>query len=764
MTDVDLVAAVDAVVRPATAEDRAHAHRRLLDAGGEAVPALLRALAEGLAAEPIIETLGLLGDLRAVSPLRRMLRRSDADVACAAAKALGHIPHGAAVWALRDGLASPHQRVRIEALLSLAHHAASEETLLATQAEVTLLALAADDVAPLVEAILWRLAPRARDIAFAAALRTNPGIAVETALRHMRRQRTAQSAREVLRQPEALHPLIFLLNSETAADILPMLADIGLQLQAAGRGSPHDALADIVGILTNWYDPEEPELAAVVVEALQTVGDGALDLLQQRLIDADAEERPYILSLLHALGWDPAQDVEGLHHLLAIGAWERIAALGPAAIEPLIAELQSPDLERREAAAETLTRLGYDPDDRVVRYLLAAALGRWEALPRRDGAARAVLLTALAEEREAAGRLQPGAVDDRAPRRLAMIRALARFPAVEAIHGLVITLRDDPSAPVREAASRALEERGRDAIPIIAQVLAREEGLGEHGAAFRCDLIHLLARQASHARPTTTILRRLAEEDVSQLVRDAAAAALDRVTAQDQRRAHYRGPSSSGGRSPAGPPLGPRAAADVGQALRSAGQDAPETLVQQLEADDPAQVGRAVAALVAMGRAGTPIRAPLEQLLLTGSLRARKAAAQALDRLQLFPERPEPLAAYHLAHGDLASCEALGAPARAVLREALPLLDWRSAGAVALSLLRLGEPLSSPALVAVVDLLVRVASVPDTHVSEALRGGERRAARAHGVSLAVSRSADRRAARALLAALQDEAQRVAAAL
>lgn len=87
MTDVDLVAAVDAVVRPATAEDRAHAHRRLLDAGGEAVPALLRALAEGLAAEPIIETLGLLGDLRAVSPLRRMLRRSDADVACAAAKA-----------------------------------------------------------------------------------------------------------------------------------------------------------------------------------------------------------------------------------------------------------------------------------------------------------------------------------------------------------------------------------------------------------------------------------------------------------------------------------------------------------------------------------------------------------------------------------------------------------------------------------------------------------------------------------------------------
>jgi hypothetical protein len=67
-------------------------------------------------------------------------------------------------------------------------------------------------------------------------------------------------------------------------------------------------------------------------------------------------------------------------------------------------------------------------------------------------------------------------------------------------------------------------------------------------------------------------------------------------------------------------------------------------------------------------------------------------------------------------------------------------------------------------LVAVVDLLVRVASVPDTHVSEALRGGERRAARAHGVSLAVSRAADRRAARALLAALQDEAQRVAAAL
>jgi len=204
--------------------------------------------------------------------------------------------------------------------------------------------------------------------------------------------------------------------------------------------------------------------------------------------------------------------------------------------------------------------------------------------------------------------------------------------------------------------------------------------------------------------------------------------------------------------------LSPRATADVGEALRSAGRATPDELVGQLDARDPAQVGHAVAALVSMGRAGSPVLAPLERALLTSSLGGRRAAAQVLDRLGRRPERPEALAAYYLARGDLARCEALGAPARRVLREALPLLDWRSAGAVALSLLRLGEPLWSPALGSVIDLLERVASLPDARVGETLRD-DRRSTGGCDVSLTVSRAADRRAARDLLAALQAEAVR-----
>lgn len=770
MADVDLTAAVDAIARLATPEDRADAQRVLVGAGGEAIPLLLGALGEAgpSGAQAIIETLGLMGDLRAVSPLRRILRRSDPDLACAAAEALGHIPHGAAVWALRDGLESARQRVRIEALLSLARQAASEETLLATQAEVTLLAITPADVGQFVEALLWRLPPRARDVAFAGALRADPSAAVETALRHLQHRNMAQSARDALRCIEALHPLIFLLTTETAADILPVLADIGNHLQAEARGHGRsdgradEALDDIVTVLTNWYDPEDTELAALVVEGLRALGDHAIDLLRHRLTRADADERPIIVSLLRALAWEPAANVEDLRYLLAAGEWERVAEMGAGVVEPLLDELQGPDLIRREGAARALARLGWEPEDRVMGYRLAATLGRWDALPRRDAAARTLLLNALAEEREIA-RVTPPSADERAPRRAGMVRALARFPAAEAVAGLLATLRADPSPKVREEAFRALDERGREAVPLVAQTLAREEGTEPEASSYRRNLIHLLARRGAHARPAVAILRRLAEKDPSRPVRDAARAALERITGRGAQRVGRRGiePIAVAERPSPGPTLGPRAAADVGQALQSRGSTSPDDLAALIDGDDPAQVGRAVAALVSMGRAGAPVLAPLERALLTSSLAGRRAAAQALDRLAQRPTRPEALAAYHLARGDLAACEAVGAPARRVLREALPLLDWRSAGAVALSLLRLGEPLSSPELASVAALLARVASLPDGRVDESVVADERLASGARGVSLAVSRAADRRAARNLLIVLQEEAQRLA---
>jgi len=255
-----------------------------------------------------------------------------------------------------------------------------------------------------------------------------------------------------------------------------------------------------------------------------------------------------------------------------------------------------------------------------------------------------------------------------------------------------------------------------------------------------------------------SVLRRLAANDPSPLVRDAASAAIARIA--PPAREPFGGPGFVEAPTPERVSLAPRATADVGQVLRSGGQATPQELAQQLDARDRRQAGRAIAALVAMGRAGTPVMPALESALLTASPDGRRAAAQVLDRLGLCPQRPEALAAYHLAHGDLARCEAIGAPARSVLREALPLLDWRSAGAVALSLLRLGEPLQSPVLSSAIELLERVASLPDTRLDEMLLDDDHDSRVARGVTLAVSRDADRRAARALLAALHEEASRL----
>lgn len=768
MADVDLAAAVDALARSANPHDRIDAQRRLLGAGGKAVPALLRALgdnADPATARAIIETLGRLGDLRAVSPLRRLLRRPDANVACAAARALGRIPHGAAIWALRDGLESPQQRVRIETIVSLALQAASDETILATQAEVTLHAIAPGDVGPLVDAILRQAPPRARNIAFSRALRVDPRAAVAAALRHLHHPTTAPAARGLLCRREALPSLIFQLTGESAAEILPLLAETGRQLEDTAPATPGggvDAdLLDIVTVLINWYDPDDARLAEIVVEGLSTLGAPALDVLAGQLTRATDDERPYIVALLRTLRWAPTADAAGVQYLLDAGEWERITELGAGAIEPLLAELEGGDRVRRELAARALTHLGWEPGDRVMGYRLAIALGQWDALPRRDASARTLLRNALAEEREDA-RIDPQLGEERAPARAAMVRALGRFPAAEAMTGLLTALRDDPSPRVREEASRALGERGRDAVPLIAQALAREEGTGAASAAFRCDLIHLLARGGGYSQQITNLLRRLAQADPSRMVRDAAQAALMRIERHDAQLGQRLrlDLSDAGGGAAAGPSLGPRAAADVGQALRASRQTTPADLAAQLEADDPALVGRAVAALVSLGRAGGSVQEPLERTLLSGSLAARRAAAQALERLNAPPRRPEALAAYHLARGDLAQCEAIGEPARGVLRDALPLLDWRSAGAVAISLLRLGEPLSSPAFGPIIDLLARVASMPDTTVDETLTGDDRHPAGARGVSLTVSRAAERRAARDLLAALQDEARRL----
>jgi len=693
-----------------------------------------------------------------------------------AAEALGHIAHGAAVWALRDGLGSAHQTVRIASILSLALLEGSGEAPLAAQARNALSAMAPADVPPLTEALVWRLPPEARDIAFGHALDADPGTAVATALSLLGRRSTAQSARDALRRIDALHPLIFQLTADTAADILPVLADIGNHLQCLlddTGGPPEDgerlraALGDIVTVLLNWYDPEAPDLAAIVVDGMRALGDGAIGVLARRLDHADAEERPYIVSLLHALPWQPQGAEEALNYWLASGEWDRLATLGPVAIEPLLAEFEGTDLGRRDGAARALTRLGWQPEERVTEYRLAIAVGRWDALPRRDAAARTLLLDALAQERRAARALPPERADERKSRRIAMVRALGRYPTGDgrdpsaAVRGLLAALRDDPLPEVRDEAACALGEKGPDAIPLIAEALSDQDGGRGEETRFRCDLIHLLAQRGAHARSALNLLRRLAADDSSPLVRDAARAAVVRIAGGGAPGADRgsRVAADAGAAPSVAVSLAPHAAADVGQALRAGGQATPEELALQLDSHDPAQVGRAIATLVSIGRAGGPVLPAMERALLTASLSGRRAAAQVLDRLGLRPQRPEALAAYHLADDDLAQCEALGAPARSVLREALPLLDWRSAGAVALSLVRLGEPLWSPAIGSVIDLLERVASLRDAHIDVTLRGDDRRPAVAREVTLAVSRDADRRAARDLLRALHAEALR-----
>jgi PBS lyase HEAT-like repeat len=111
---------------------------------------------------------------------------------------------------------------------------------------------------------------------------------------------------------------------------------------------------------------------------------------QRRLRSQDPEVRRRVAAILcerrdvrqaaaeslAALGWQPMDAIERSREAVARRAWQEAANLGRAAVEPLREALQDRRQDVRHGAAEALTRLGWQSADSLQRVWLAIALGK----------------------------------------------------------------------------------------------------------------------------------------------------------------------------------------------------------------------------------------------------------------------------------------------------------------------------------------------------------------------------------------------------
>jgi len=721
----------------------------LLDYGSEAVPPLIQALRDpdpelACAAARI---LGEIGDPRSIDPLARAGSREEPLVAAAAVAGLGRIPNPEAVAPLSEALDSDRPAIRLEAALGLAQLGVRPSE----QAQEALECLQPRDVSALCTALLTRLGPDARERAFEVALRVNPEAAIEAMLAGLGTSQTAPRALDLLRRPEAVNPLLDRLTPETAPEITPVLTFLGQGLRRPPYSARDPRVAHALDSITRSLIQMLPRMARArssgLIEALQALGEWAIDSLRQALLEAHGRERVPIAWALSQLEWTPTPDEAGARYWIALGQLDRCAHIGKKAIAPLLEELTGGDLDRRDASATVLRRLGWRPRNGETRLLTLIALHRWEVLRLMGETAVPALVAALADERKAA--LRDVKRDHRAEIRTSMVEVLGQTGGLEVAWAMVEVLRVDPSPIVRRAARLALERLGADGLAALTQALQVEFelalSLSPDQRAARDRLRREMVRTLGHigSLDTLDVLLRVVSRDPAPTVRAAASEAIERLSVGASDQVIEAALAS----------LDEGATPELGRVLLRLGQPAVRCLLASITGSDGSSLRRAAAGFVAMGQAGEDVASLLRGLLLSGSAETRRAVAQVLDRLDAVPDAPGPRAAYWLAKGEVERCEALGDAAIPVLIQALSIYDWREAGALALSLVRIGVRPDDPALELTMARLRLMSELADEQVTQMIEVIDEGNRAQQPVTLLVSHREERRAARKLLAAI-----------
>jgi HEAT repeat protein len=170
-------------------------------------------------------------------------------------------------------------------------------------------------------------------------------------------------------------------------------------------------------------------------EALREIGDRrAMEPLVAALKDDSGGVRWRAANALESLGWSPANDTQKAWQLVALGKLEKAAALGTAAIDPLIACLRTSVYYKRMQAVEALSWIS---DARVLKPLI-------EALRDEDSNVRAKTVEALASlgDNRAVEPLTNALRDKDTRVRATVIEALSKLGDPRAIDPIAKLLKD----------------------------------------------------------------------------------------------------------------------------------------------------------------------------------------------------------------------------------------------------------------------------------------------------------------------------------
>ncbi|MBI2924279.1 MAG: HEAT repeat domain-containing protein [Verrucomicrobia bacterium] len=428
-----------------------------------------------------IETLGELQDSRALGPLREALEDADRYlVRQAAAKALGKLGDPTATAPLVAALDDPESLVRAEAALALGRLAdpAALDPLIAqlsstlgdvqeaaTQALVHFGAPAVQKLMAVLHQSSYAMRIKAAKVlgqigdphalpALTAALQDSHLEArreVIEALTHFSPvpiepilgmladpaaevRATAARALGRLKDPRALEPHRAALKDPDpevreavwkALDFLewPPANQRQYVLRALAFGEFQEAVAvggAAVEPMREFYRRGDQEAHRKIAAGLKQIGPAAIEPLVAALSETNQSLLKLILETLAALGWQPAEAAQRIHIALSTGRYDLAVQEGEAALQPLLAKLQSDGDWERQMAAQALGELH---DARALEPLCAAL-------------------------RDIAGDV-----------RTAAALALGRLGAPEAIPALQAALAD-PQLQVRWAAKEALEKLG----------------------------------------------------------------------------------------------------------------------------------------------------------------------------------------------------------------------------------------------------------------------------------------------------------------
>ncbi|MGC9359384.1 MAG: hypothetical protein ACP5G7_03290 [Anaerolineae bacterium] len=562
----------------------------------------------------------------------------------------------------------------------------------------------------------------------------------------------AAIARELLVRPHSVPPLLRAMEPETAEAIVPVLAAIASRILDAPQDAgakPQEALVALTQSLSTMVAMACGALPLpyhTILTSFRLLGDTGVKIIERRIPQAPSDQVARLKRLLTDLAQAPAEPED-------VGTPE--VASEPASPADIDTVEATPEEEQEAEASEAPEEPATAEPQELGETEADQAASQEQAPPEpTEGSSLPpqALRAAVAHAADAQDETELGVAS-----RQELVERAAAFgrrseggaEPVRAAEALVEALTRDPSPDIRRAATTALATLGEPAALAIhrrldAELRAAQESAGAPGgpaeqrAGTRTDLVLAAARLDVDAAldPLLQALR----EDPAVAVRKAAAGAIRVRAARQPELVHQRLRTS----------LDAALSPELATLITDLQPEVTENLLADLASDDDRRQGRAVAALALLFPHHQVLLTRLGAVLTSEDLRARRAAAEVLQRQGTLPQDPAIAVAYHVALGQPEACRDLGPDALLGLRDACELYGPLMAGTIAILMLKLGLDPRDPLLDAVEQRLTEAAALPDNALTRTVTPPARTGAARASLELVIHRERDRQEAEGLL--------------